>query len=440
MLATLKATKKVLKTQRRDEIIFFFKTLIPVLLFIISTACMIYVPSFSFLLPFFLPYKTWLEFLFIILAFLPIVYIPSYNEGDKLFLKIMESIELIEEGTKEPELLEKAAKKLEDATKRLDYLIEQDKEKSTLIWHSKILETETEFVEKLKYHAIPALKNGLLSLVELQFIALTFIEPDIKQVILVTNFLEKYPEIIPAHSRVRTLFRDLLYGDLIPLPIVSIGLGSLIFFILLFLYSQATVHDFYGLIYEPKIFIPGILAAIALAHSILKGRKITPSTVEVPEESAIETDDEIMEPRDLPLHTFSVEWNLSGDVMLVPPDGPYGTRDIPNSDSESDLIVNQLVEGIVKIICDMRGLRPKFRYRLAVCKEYTPHSKIWPGNFYNISPEPFDTDSEGCGVMEFNLRSNNFPNPGVHTLSMWLNLHPGNTLLISDNFKVRAPA
>lgn len=133
-------------------------------------------------------------------------------------------------------------------------------------------------------------------------------------------------------------------------------------------------------------------------------------------------------------HTFSVEWHLSGAVMPVP---PYGSRDIPNSDSASKLIVHQLEGEVnVKIICDMRGLRPKSRYRLAIINPTL--NSTWPGRFSDTIPSiSFVTDSEGCDTSEFNLRSNDFSIPGVHTLSVWLNqLDPNFTILISDNFEV----
>lgn len=133
--------------------------------------------------------------------------------------------------------------------------------------------------------------------------------------------------------------------------------------------------------------------------------------------------------------TFDVEWNLSGAVMPVP---PYGSEDIPNSDSASKLTVFQLDGDIkVKIIGDMRGLHPTARFRVFLHKAYTPQSTL-PSRFSEtVPPISFFTDNNGCKKWELNLRYSDFPNPGVHNLSVWFNeLDPNRTILISDNFEV----
>ncbi len=141
----------------------------------------------------------------------------------------------------------------------------------------------------------------------------------------------------------------------------------------------------------------------------------------------------------VPPNTFNVKWNLSGAVKS----GAYGKIDIPNSDSESKLIVEQL-EGEIKakIICDMRGLKPISGYKLDVIKENVLHSPDFPGRFSDtFRHSPFTTDNEGCVKEEFFLRSNDFPNPRIHTLSVFLNDSvDGRTILISDNFPVRVRA
>ena len=147
------------------------------------------------------------------------------------------------------------------------------------------------------------------------------------------------------------------------------------------------------------------------------------------------TDDEVRELLGIPRHTFNVKWNLTGIVM---PDPPYGLGDIPDSDSLSELIVHQLErEGEVKIICDMKGLRPNARYRLFIANAYTPYS-TWPGRFSDtIPPLSFWTNNEGSGTREFNLHTLDFPTSGVHSLSVWLNeLDSNRTCLISNNFEV----
>ena len=123
--------------------------------------------------------------------------------------------------------------------------------------------------------------------------------------------------------------------------------------------------------------------------------------------------------------------------------GHYGKIDIPNSDSESKLIAEQHEdEGTVKIKCDMRWLKPEARYIIDVCKEYVLKSPHFPGRFSNtISKTYLTTDNEGFGKAEFNLRYNDFPSHGVHTISLFLNDSvDGRTILISDNFAVRVLA
>ena len=64
-------------------------------------------------------------------------------------------------------------------------------------------------------------------------------------------------------------------------------------------------------------------------------------------------------------------WNLSGDVMPVP---PYGSGDIPGSDTGSRLIVNQ-PDGVVEATINgtMRGLLPNTDYTVYLSKKYTKY-------------------------------------------------------------------
>jgi hypothetical protein len=68
-----------------------------------------------------------------------------------------------------------------------------------------------------------------------------------------------------------------------------------------------------------------------------------------------------------------ISWNLSADVMPVP---PYGSMDIPGSDTASKLIVNQPNGNtVVTITGVMRGLDPNTEYTVYLSKgyaEYTP--------------------------------------------------------------------
>lgn len=66
----------------------------------------------------------------------------------------------------------------------------------------------------------------------------------------------------------------------------------------------------------------------------------------------------------------TVAWNLSADVMPVP---PYGSLDIPGSDVASKLIVNQ-PNGNTEVTLTgvMNGLTPNTTYTVYVSKGYTP--------------------------------------------------------------------
>lgn len=68
---------------------------------------------------------------------------------------------------------------------------------------------------------------------------------------------------------------------------------------------------------------------------------------------------------------IKVPWNLSADVMPVP---PYGSRDIPGSDTVSKLIVNQPNGATeVTITGAMNGLNPDTTYTVYLSKSYTPY-------------------------------------------------------------------
>lgn len=147
------------------------------------------------------------------------------------------------------------------------------------------------------------------------------------------------------------------------------------------------------------------------------------------------TNDDVRIILGLPIHTFTVKWFLSGDVMPKP---RYGSGDIPNSNKDSFILVNQLGrDQKVKIKGDFNSLNPKARYRLSVANQYTIHT-AWPGLFSNsLSPVSFYTDSSGKASREFILSIGDFPNSGTHSLSLWLNeLDPNRTILISENFTV----
>ena len=67
-------------------------------------------------------------------------------------------------------------------------------------------------------------------------------------------------------------------------------------------------------------------------------------------------------------------------------------------------------------------------------KTYTGNTG-WSGLFTSTLPAfTFTTDEFGSSSWHINMRDDDFPGPGTHTLSVWIN--DGGTLLISDNFDV----
>jgi len=90
--------------------------------------------------------------------------------------------------------------------------------------------------------------------------------------------------------------------------------------------------------------------------------------------------------------SVKVPWNLSGAVMPVP---PYGSMDIPGSDTASKLIVNQPNGNTeVTITGVMNGLTPDTTYTVYLSNGYTPYLDTgWDvaGN-YNIAITYSGTD------------------------------------------------
>ncbi len=87
-----------------------------------------------------------------------------------------------------------------------------------------------------------------------------------------------------------------------------------------------------------------------------------------------------------------VPWNLSGDVMPVP---PYGSMDIPGSDTASKLIVNQPNGNVeVAVTGVMKGLDPNKTYFVILSSGYTPYLDTgWDvSGSYVINVEYLGTD------------------------------------------------
>ena len=72
---------------------------------------------------------------------------------------------------------------------------------------------------------------------------------------------------------------------------------------------------------------------------------------------------------------INVPWNLSADVMPVP---PYGSGDIPGSDTASKLIINQ-PNGNVEVVINgvMNGLNPSTVYTVYLSNGYSKTYQRW---------------------------------------------------------------
>lgn len=108
------------------------------------------------------------------------------------------------------------------------------------------------------------------------------------------------------------------------------------------------------------------------------------------------------------------DWNLSGDVMPVP---PYGSADIEGSDTASKLIVNQPNGKVdVNITGVMKGLNPDTTYTVYLSNGYTPYETGWDvagdwelefdwhGGKY-VHDMTIDSSFEGTGAAQFSSQT-----------------------------------
>ena len=130
----------------------------------------------------------------------------------------------------------------------------------------------------------------------------------------------------------------------------------------------------------------------------------------------------------------NVEWHVSGDVGHVP---PYGTGDLPGSDTSSKLIVKQNDgNNEVALIGAMIGLTPDTVYSVLLSKGYSATPIYWPGLFTITIPIfYFTTNEHGSGKWNIRLHETDFREAGFHTLSVWIN-SSSRTILISNPFRV----
>jgi len=209
----------------------------------------------------------------------------SHSDKDRVFLKMMETLELLDKDRIDPEVREDAAEKLEEAIDGLERFLRSQKDRLEPSWYSEVKELEKDFIDKLKHRAVPALRDRSLATTKTENltmriiyqIALVFISPDIKQMEIVNDLLEDYDEILPdikdeisLISRVSST-ADIMYRS-IPLTILSIIFGNTGFLILMFIYSLFTTYTLIDLILNPELFILGSLTASSWSYLILKNR------------------------------------------------------------------------------------------------------------------------------------------------------------------------
>ncbi len=198
---------------------------------------------------------------------------------DNAFLKIMESLELLEKGQTDPEIRKHAAQKLEDATNTLEVYIGIETDQVSPLWHSKVNELEKDFIRKLKYRAVPALRDGRPASInmgsftthELEHIALVFIEQDTGQMKLVNDLLEDYDEIV-INGKDKISINS-FYRSQIGNPIIKFISAYSLLIGIVFLYTIIFNKNFYEVISDPTIFISGGLVAIALIDRIFRSRE-----------------------------------------------------------------------------------------------------------------------------------------------------------------------
>jgi hypothetical protein len=128
-----------------------------------------------------------------------------------------------------------------------------------------------------------------------------------------------------------------------------------------------------------------------------------------------------------------VKWNLSEAVMPTP---EFGSQDIPGSEIDSTLTVDQ-TEAQLQITGDMSGLNKNTSYTVFFAKGYTIDTG-YPGLFTNkVAPFAFITDTGGVYNWTFIVPDADFPGPGTYALSIWVSETGSNTtVLISDIFNV----
>lgn len=224
------------------------------------------------------------EFLYFIMSILLGLSLVTRSIGDEdqVFLKIMESLELIDISEKYPEFCKEAAEKLDDATSTLEQLLEYDEKRVIFSWYSNIKKLEKDFISKLKYRAVPALREGdlirPLSKKEdlLLNIALVFTESNTNQMKTVNEVLDGYDEIQPnGKDKISLMSFSRFRSGKISSLIITIIIGFVSISIITFTYCLFTIHSFIDLISDPKYFILGGLAVSALITTFFTSVKDT---------------------------------------------------------------------------------------------------------------------------------------------------------------------
>ena len=125
---------------------------------------------------------------------------------------------------------------------------------------------------------------------------------------------------------------------------------------------------------------------------------------------------------------MKVDWHVTADIMPAP---PYGTVDIPGSDTASKLTVTQ-PDGPTVLVLEgkMGGLNPFTTYQVMIANAYQPKGSPgegWPGQLV-LSVIYFVTDKHGKATWQWELTDSDFPSwlarPSVVPISVWINLTP----------------
>ncbi len=139
---------------------------------------------------------------------------------------------------------------------------------------------------------------------------------------------------------------------------------------------------------------------------------------------------------------FDVKWNLSGDILSVPPLGPFGTEDRVGSNKASRLHISQRGKTIV-LTGRMRKLKPSYTYAVYLGKPFVPFSigETGPNPVIGAEGAPyrtFTTNGRGNGDWDRTVAVNELTRYRiVDRFTVLVNDGPKNkTVLISEDISI----